>query len=70
MGIENPSLNNCENTERLKYHYFFTNNDISDRPVIFECDADNPEQAFGLFKKNYGKQPYDEDHIGLSVVEN
>jgi len=69
MEMENPFLNNQENNERLKFHYSFTNNDVSGHPVIFECEADNPEQAFDLFEERFGKQPNNEDHIGWSSIE-
>lgn len=48
-------------------HYLFTNNDISDHPVIFDCYAETDEEAEAEYKQKMGKDR-DGGYIGISVV--
>jgi hypothetical protein len=58
-----------ENTERLKFHYVYCNNEISGRPIVFECDAFDILEADDLYEKALGVKPERQNHIGCSVIK-
>lgn len=58
-----------ESMENPLWHYTYTNNDISDRPKIFECDADNIEEADRQYAEKMGINPDRQNHIGCSFVK-
>ncbi len=71
-GIENlegygEALSKESLEKKPKQHYFFTNNDISDRPVVFECYSDSDEEAEKAYIEKMGKER-DKNYIGISIV--
>ncbi len=58
-----------ENTERLYFHYVYYNNEISGRPVIFECDASSVLEADDLYEKAIGVKPEKDGHIGCTTIK-
>jgi hypothetical protein len=54
--------------ERQKYHFVYTNIDISDHPVIFECDAFDMKEADKLYEEKVGKRPDKGGSIALSII--
>jgi hypothetical protein len=64
-----PEGFSIENIEKPKWHYVYSNNEIPGHPVVFECDAENPAKADGLYEEKIGKKP-DKEYIACSVVKN
>jgi hypothetical protein len=56
--------------EKLKYHYFYYNNELAGHPVIFDCKADNVSDADKQYKEKIGKEPNKSEHIGCIALEN
>jgi hypothetical protein len=52
-----------------RQHYLFTNNDISDHPVVFECYAESDDDAEKQYKNKMGKSR-ENTYIGMSIVIN
>lgn len=59
---------NPENKERPKWHYVYTNNEISDHPVVFECEAYDMAEADSEYEKKIGIKPGRGGPISLSIL--
>ncbi len=65
----NPEIPNLESMEQPKWHYTYTNNEMSGHPVVFECDAFDILEADKLFEERIGKVPDKENHISCGVIK-
>lgn len=69
-GLENININlGSENTESVKWHFFYFNEEISDHPVIFDCLAESRAAADLLYEEKMGKKLAESDHIGCTSVK-
>lgn len=59
-----------DNIEKPKWHYVYSNNEISGRPVVFQCDAEDISEADRKFEEKIGKAPDKLNHIGCSAIKN
>jgi hypothetical protein len=70
-GLEDLNLNKPESNESVeklkKQHYLFTNNDISDHPVVFDCFAESDSDAEKQYQQRMGKGR-ENTYIGMSIV--
>jgi hypothetical protein len=67
--MSSPEGLNFESIERPRWHYTYTNNEMSGHPVVFECDAFDILEADSLFEERIGKAPDKENHISCSIVK-
>ncbi len=70
-GIPQIDSISPENTEALKKsRFYYANNDLPGRPIIFECCADTITEADAMFERKFNIKVEDSYHIGCSVVKN
>jgi len=67
--MSSPEGLNFESMETPKWHYFYSNNEMSGHPVVFECEAFDILEADKLFEERIGKAPDKENHISCSMVK-
>jgi hypothetical protein len=63
------SLEKKEFYKFKNYHFVYKDN-FKNREVVFECDADNIEEADELLKESTGIVAKDKNNIGCSFEEN
>jgi hypothetical protein len=59
-----------EGMEKPEWHFTYSNNDLPEHPVVFECDADDILKADDMFELELGIKPEKTNHIGCSVIKN
>ena len=69
-GGPNKEIGAVENLEKPIFHFVYVDNSKLERPVVFECDADNITVADELYEEKIGEKPERQNHIGCSLVRN